>query len=192
MAHEAEHVFQVPVVAHVIAIAPMGHPITLTHGGQPPWVTAGKDQLVLSCAGDDLLATVRLRRLSGPPEAPPSRPATTQRGAGAWPDEDEEPDAVIEIVWDLTAGDPFLIDVLDYGGFALPSIGVTPGIWRLRAAVWGRARAEALEEELLMQDVADLDAWEDQHGSGSGVAPLADRDGPPLGPEIWALDLWPA
>ena len=101
------------------------------------------------------------------------------------------PDDVIEVVWELTAPDPFLVVTVDYGGFALPSIGVKPGRWRVRAAVWGRAEALALEDELIERDVADYEAWETGRATlGANVVRPGEAPGPHLGPEAWALDMW--
>lgn len=186
---EAECVVQTPVASHSVFLVPVGQSVTLTNV-DPALAVAVTDQLALSCACDDVLATLRLRRFPGAPLDPPQRPPSS---AGSEVSVDQ-PDEVIEVVWELTISDPFVAHVIDYGATALPGLGVTPGRWKVRVAVWGRAEAEALEEEMIEQDLTEYIAWEADRIAREGDSALGTADGAdmPQGPEAWALDFWPA
>lgn len=190
MTPETECVVRTPVASHSVVLVPVGHSVTLACSGHP-LVVAVTDQLALSCACDDVLTTVRLRRFSS---APPAAPRPPTRGTRSEEPADETPDDVVEVVWELTTPDPFVAHVIDYGAAALPSLGVTPGRWKVRAAVWGRAEAEELEEKMIEQDLTAYEAWESGAAGpgGHGALDAADQVDFREGPEVWALDLWPA
>jgi hypothetical protein len=127
-------------------------------------------------------------------ECTPGCFATPDKGTRSEEPADDTPDDVVEVVWELTTPDPFVAHVIDYGAAALPSLGVTPGRWKVRAAVWGRADAEALEEVMIEQDLTAYEAWETGTAGPGRHSALDATDQVDLreGPEAWALDLWPA
>ncbi len=131
-------------------------------------VSGGEDGLYLDCAGGDLRGTIVVQHYSGHP-GPLNAPEGTTG----------EPDAMRELVWQINSGH-LIVDNYDLGFEVVPDLGLTPGLWQVRAAVWGREPAADLEEQWDERLLTDPDAEDPA---------LVET---PLSPEIWLVQLWPA
>jgi hypothetical protein len=131
-------------------------------------VSAGEDGLYLACAGGDLRGTIVVEHYAGHPgdlKAPD--------GAAG------EPDAMREVDWRVNSGH-LIVDNYDLGFEIVPDVGLSPGLWRVRAAVWGRDPAADLEEQWDERLLSDPYAVDPE---------LVET---PLSPEIWQVQLWPS
>ncbi len=141
----------------------IGYPQTDPH----QIVSAGEDVLTLQCAGGDLMGTVVIEHHA-------AQPGDISPPAGA----DGEPGAVSEVSWLINSGH-LIVDNYDLGFEVVPDLGISPGLWKVRAAAWGldlAAETEAQWDERLLTDPDALDP---------------DRADTPLSPEIWLVQMWP-
>jgi hypothetical protein len=89
-----------------------------------------------------------------------------------------EPDAVRQVKWRINSGH-LIVDNYDLGYEVVPDLGISPGPWNVRAAVWGvdlAAEAEAQWDDRLLTDPDALDPE------------IVDT---PMSPEIWLVQMWP-
>ena len=84
-----------------------------------------------------------------------------------------------EVTWQINSGH-LIIDNYDLGFDPVPDLGVSPGLWVVRAAVWGRDAAAEIEEQWDERLATDPDALD------------PDTVATPLSPEIWLVQMWPA
>ena len=165
-----EETAKVPVVSHIVVLTPAGRSATLTHSPYPPLLLLAPDELALHCAGSDMLTTLTLRVHDQPP-------TDTDLTPGQPP-----PDGVETRVWFVSKAGPLVAHSLDFDATPLPGVELRRGEWHVRAAVWNRAAAEALEDKLAYDDLAALE---------DPVPPIDELHGPDLGPELWLVDFWP-
>lgn len=130
--------------------------------------SAGEDVLYLECAGGDLMGTVVIERHGSDPGG-----VAVPAGAAG------KPDAVVELPWRINSGS-LIIDNYDLGNEPVPDLGITPGLWQVRVAVWGRDAATVAEEEWGERLATETDALDPD---------IVDT---PLSPEIWLLQMWPS
>ena len=129
--------------------------------------TAGEDVLFLECAGGELMGTVVVEHHAADPGGPVAP-------AGAVGD----PDEMVELRWLINSA-RLVVDHSDLGFDPVPDLGLAPGWWQVRAAVWGRDAAEAVGE-----------AWEERLAEDDEALD-PDLVETPLSPEIWLVQLWP-
>jgi hypothetical protein len=157
-----------PTDRHQLALVASPPRIGLPPADPHQIVSAGEDVLYLQCAGGDLTCTVVIEHHAAAPGG-----ITPPEGAVG------EPDAVSEVTWQINSGH-LIIDNYDLGFDPVPDLGVSPGLWVVRAAVWGRDAAAEIEEQWDERLATDPDALD------------PDTVATPLSPEIWLVQMWPA